>query len=85
MRDNPQLAAYHLAGLLCNCKIALLYEEIFNQRALWCPPVKEDDLWQYASELPTEHRENTYALFTRYEDNYGTLRQIARSKGFVQG
>jgi hypothetical protein len=85
MRDNPQVASYHLVGLFCNWKIALLYEEIFNQRALWYPPVKEKDLWQYASELPTEHRENAYALFTRYENNYRTLRQIVTSKGFVEG
>jgi len=81
MKDNPQVASYHLVGLFCNWKITSLYEQAFGQKASWYPPIKEEDLQKYASELPTQYRENTYTLFARYERNYRTLQQFITSRG----
>jgi hypothetical protein len=83
VRDNPQAGSYHLVGLFCNWKTVSLYEHAFGQKASWYPPVKEEDLREYASELPVQYRENTYALFARYECNYRTLQQIITSEAVV--
>ena len=79
LSSKPEIASYHLVGLFCHLKIALLFQNIYQEKPDWAPLYSEEALRELACELPEQIKEKTYGLFERYEQHYRLL--IGQVKG----